>query len=195
MKLTDLKLADEFKAGLEYMKYIAQSLNGTGARVYPMDIQGTVDLAHLVYGDNYFYDLYDDGEFIDHLMNLCVEAINLSLKVCLDIIPESEKTVVHYCETIMPRELGGIKTSEDTSTLLSKKHVEYIAMSSARGINFGNSEMQNIEYVLKRCSDSGKILYSSVNKDKNEPWNKYFTRLLKASYKDDKFHLLLSLSC
>ena len=226
MKVSDLKLTDEFNAGLDHMKFLAQVLEGTGARVYPMDLQGPVDLAHLVYGDNYFYDLYDDMEFIDHLMNLCVEAINMGSKACLDIIPESDEAVAHYCETILPRELGGIKTSEDTSTLLSKEHVKNIAMGYtkkvlefsgggyvhycgkndhllesaldcdiARGLNFGNPEMQDIEYVLKRCADSGKILYSSVKKDENEPWSEYFTRLLKASYKDEKFHLLLSLSC
>lgn len=226
MSITDLKLTDEFKAGLGHMEYMAEIFEGTGVRVYPMDLQGPVDLAHLVYGDAFFYDLYDDSEFIDHLMNLCVEAINMGSKACLDIIPKSEEAVAHYCETILPRDLGGIKTSEDTSTLLSKEHVERIAIAStnkvldfagggyvhycgkndhllnavlncdtSRGINFGNPEMHDIEAVLRRCADGGKILYSSVAKDENEPWRDYFTRILKASYKDGKFHLLLSLSC
>ena len=224
--IKDIKLTDEFKTGLGHMEYLAEALKDTGARVYPMDLQGPVDLAHLVYGDDFFYDLYDDIDLIEHLMTLCTQAINIGSKACLDIIPGSSEAVAHYSETIMPKELGGIKTSEDTSTLLSKEHVKNIAMKYtekvlefagggyvhycgkndhlleavlscdiARGLNFGNPEMQDIEYILKRCADSGKILYSSVAKGKEEPWHEYFYRLLKASYKDGKFHLLLSLSC
>ena len=226
MSLKDIKLIDEFEAGLGNMKYMAEVFKGTGARVYPMDLQGPVDLAHLVYGDDFFYDLYDDEEFVCHLMELCVEALNQGSKACIEIIPGSDEAVAHYCETILPKELGGIKTSEDTSTLLSKEHVENVAMKYtkkvlecagggyvhycgkndhlleavlscdlARGLNFGNPEMQDIEYVLNRCAESGKILYSSAAKNAGEGWGEYFTRLLKASYKDEKFHILLSLSC
>ncbi len=226
MSLKDIKVNDEFNVGLEHMKYMAEVFEGTGARVYPMDLQGPVDLAHLVYGDDFFYDLYDDEEFVSHLMELSTEALNIGSKACIEIIPGSDEAVAHYCETIMPKELGGIKTSEDTSTLLSKEHVENVAMKYtkkvlefagggyvhycgkndhlleailscdlSRGLNFGNPEMQDIEYVLKRCAESGKILYSSVAKNSGESWEGYFTRLLKASYKDGKFHILLSLSC
>lgn len=226
MSVDDLKITREFEVGLDHMKYMAECLNGTGARIYPMDLQGPVDLAHLVYGDNFFYDLYDDTDFVSHLLDLCVEAIVRGSKLCLDAIPGSNIIVPHYNEVVLPREIGGIKTSEDTSTLLSGEHIKSYAMVSTNkvlerngggyvhycgrnehllnevlssrhvhGINFGNPEMHDIEQVLRRCADTGKILYSSVPHSEGESWLDYFTRLLSASYKDGKFHLLLGTNC
>ncbi|MDR0732053.1 MAG: hypothetical protein LBF63_10325 [Treponema sp.] len=60
----DIKLTDEFKLGLDHMAYMVKMLDGTGTYVYPMDLQDAVDIAHLVYGDQFFYDLYDDPDFI-----------------------------------------------------------------------------------------------------------------------------------
>ena len=55
----DIKLSDEFKAGLEHMAYMAQELKDTGCFVYPMDVQGAFDMAHIVLGDDIFYEIYD----------------------------------------------------------------------------------------------------------------------------------------
>lgn len=226
MQADDLKLTREFKVGLEHMEYMANIFEGTGARIYPMDLQGPIDLAHLVYGDNFFYDLYDDVDFVKHLLDLCVEAINHGSKLCIDNIPSSDVVIPHYNEVVLPTKIGGIKTSEDTSTLLSGEHIRTYAMTSTNrvlakngggyvhycgkndhlydevltsdyvhGINFGNPEMHDIEEVLRRCADTGKILYSTVPRQESESWLHYFTRLLEASYKDGKFHLLLSANC
>lgn len=226
MQANDLKLTHEFEVGLQHMEYMANVFKGTGARIYPMDLQGPIDLAHLVYGDNFFYDLYDDVDFVKHLLDLCVEAINRGSKLCIDNIPCSDVLIPHYNEVVLPTEIGGIKTSEDTSTLLSGDHIKTYAMTSTNrvlaksgggyvhycgkndhlydevltsdyvhGINFGNPEMHDIEEVLRRCADTGKILYSTVPRHESESWLDYFTRLLDASYKDGKFHMLLSVNC
>lgn len=120
----DLKISDEFKAGLEHMAYMAQALEGTGCMVYPMDLQGAFDTAHLVYGDQIFYDLYDDPDFIHHILELSCQAIFMGMQECFKIIPGSQARVAHYNSLVMPRSKGGIKISEDTSTLLSKAHID-----------------------------------------------------------------------
>ncbi len=120
----DLKIGDEFKAGLDHMAFMAEQLDGTGCMVYPMDLQGTFDTAHLVYGDAIFYDLYDDPQFVHHLLDLCCEAIFMGMDECLKIIPDSQSRIAHYNNLVMPRSKGGIKTSEDTSTLLSREHLD-----------------------------------------------------------------------
>jgi len=116
----DLNIGDEFKMGLEHMAYMAEQLEGTGCMVYPMDLQGPFDIAHLVYGDDIFYDLYDDPKFVHHLLDLSCHAIFRGMEECFKVIPNSDEMVAHYNELVMPRSIGGIKTSEDTSTLLSK---------------------------------------------------------------------------
>ncbi len=120
----DIKLSDEFKAGLEHMAYMAEKLEGTGCLVFPMDLQGAFDTAHIVYGDDIFYDLYDDPRFVHHLLELSCEAIFMGMDECLKVMPRSEKMIAHYNELVIPRSMGGIKISEDTSTLLSKDHIE-----------------------------------------------------------------------
>jgi hypothetical protein len=119
----DLKLSDEFKAGLEHMDYMTDKLEGSGCGVYPMDLQGPFDTAHLVYGDAIFYDLYDDPEFVHHLLELSCEAIFMGMDECLKHIRGADAGIFHYNNLAMPRSIGGIKTSEDTSTLLSGDHV------------------------------------------------------------------------
>jgi len=132
MKPSDIKLTDEFKLGLEHMVYQAEKLQGTGAYVYPLDLQDAIDIAHLVYGDNFFYDLYDDPDFINHLLDLACTAIELGVNECLKVIPDSDKIVTHYNQLAMPRSGGGMKFSEDTSTLLSPEHIEEFTVPSLK---------------------------------------------------------------
>jgi len=120
----DLKIGYEFQAGLDHMAYMAEKLTGSGCRVFPMDLQGPFDVAHLVYGDAVFYDLYDDPGFVHHLMELSCEAIFMGMEACLKVLPDSDRYIAHYNGLVIPRSKGGIKTSEDTSTLISKEHID-----------------------------------------------------------------------
>jgi len=222
----DLKIGDEFKAGLEHMAYMVEKLEGTGCMVYPMDLQGVFDTAHLVYGDQIFYDLYDDPEFVHHLLELCYHALVMGMEECLKVLPDSDKRIAHYNGLVIPREKGGIKISEDTSTLLSKAQIEefvapythkllayfgggYIhycgknphlfetvmAEPLAYGINFGNPDKHDMEYVLKRCAQAGKIYYGSIPKQESETLYEYFKKYLSASSDGKRRNLLLMYYC
>ncbi|MEA4823468.1 MAG: uroporphyrinogen decarboxylase family protein [Clostridiaceae bacterium] len=111
--------ATEFGAGLAAMRYMAKAIEGTGGMVYPLDLQSPFSLAHLCYGDDIFYEVYDDPEFVAHLCELTLEAVVLGFDACLAVSPESERYVAHYNNLVIPRDMGGVKLSEDTSTLLS----------------------------------------------------------------------------
>jgi len=87
-------------------------------------LQGPFDFAHIVYGDRIFYDIYDDPEFIHRLLEMSCAAIIRGMDECLQRIPGSDTEVAHYNGLVMPRCLGGIKISEDTSTLLSKEMIQ-----------------------------------------------------------------------
>lgn len=221
----DIEIGDEFRTGLDHMEYMAERLEGTGCLVYPMDLQGPFDIAHLVYGDAIFYDLYDDPRFVHHLLELACHAIFVGMDECFKRIRNCNKRIAHYNELVLPRSVGGIKTSEDTATLLSKAHIEEFVvpylikvlshfgggyvhycgqnpylfeavmnLGEVKGINLGNPEMHDMEYVLRRCADTGKIYYGGIPQ-KDEVTEDYFTRYLRASKTGDRSVLLMSYRC
>ena len=226
MEPDDLKIGPEFKMGLDHIAYMAEQLEGTGCLIYPMDVQGPFDIAHLVYGDALFYDIYDDPKFVHHLLELSCHAIFKGMEACFKYIPNSGDIVAHYNGLVMPRSIGGIKTSEDTSTLLSKEHIEeYVVpylhkvlthfgggyvhycgknphlfeavmnIPNVRGINFGNPEKHDMEDILRRCADVGKVYYGNLPQNEGETAKEYFSKYLKASKSGDKSLLLLNYNC
>ena len=110
----------EFGAGLAAMRYMAGALEGTGGMVFPLDLQSPFTLAHLCFGDDIFYEVYDDPEFVAHLCELTLDAVIKGFDACLSVMPDAERYVAHYNNLVIPRDMGGIKLSEDTSTLLSE---------------------------------------------------------------------------
>lgn len=134
MTADDIKVTPEFRAALDHMDYFADKLRGSGVRLYPMDIQGAFDTAHLVLGDDIFYEMYDDPPFVHHLLDLSVAAICLAQDECLKRIDRADAEVTHYNSLALPRSAGGIKLSEDTSTLLSKDQIKEFVMPYIRKI-------------------------------------------------------------
>jgi hypothetical protein len=130
----DIGLTDEFKLALEHMAYIAERIGGTGAYLFPLDVQGPFDIAHLVYGDSIFYDMYDDPPFIRHLMDLSCVAIERGFDECVKLMPRSDEYVAHYNSVVLPRTLGGVKLSEDTSTLIGGDFLDEYAIPSTKRV-------------------------------------------------------------
>jgi hypothetical protein len=222
----DLTFHGDMETAFSHMAYMSERMKGTGCRLFPIDLQGAFDTAHIVYGDAIFLDLYDDPDFVHHLLDLSCHAIEKGMDACLSCIPDSIETIAHYNNLAMPRCRGGVKISEDTSTLLSQgqikefvvpymsrllKHfnggyVHYcgenphlfaavMSQELAYGLNFGNPEKHDMEYVLERCSQAGKIYYGSIPKEEDETFRVYFERYLDASKSDDRSILLLTYSC
>jgi len=162
LKPDDIKLTDEFKLGLEHMVYQVEKIDGTGAFVYPMDLQDAIDVAHLVYGDDFFYDLHDDPQFINHLLDLSCTAIELGVTECLKIIPGSDKVIAHYNNLVIPRSNGGMKFSEDTSTILGPWHItEYTKPSLERQLEFTGGGYVHYcghnKHLLDICLNTEKV--------------------------------------
>ena len=130
----DIKITDEFRIALDHMAYLSEKIAGTGSFVFPLDLQGPFDTAHIVYGDQFFYDLYDEPELIHHLLELSTYAIRLGLDECLKIIPNSDRLLAHYNDVVLPRGRGGIKVSEDTSTLVSAEHIDEFVIPYTRQV-------------------------------------------------------------
>jgi len=137
LTVKDIGFTDELKLALEHMVFIAEHIKGSGAYMFPLDIQGPFDVAHLVYGDPIFYAMYDDPELVHHLLDLSCYAIELGFSESLKLMPDSDKVVAHYNDVILPRSCGGIKLSEDTSTIISPEHIdEFVTPYTKRVLDF-----------------------------------------------------------
>ena len=183
LTIESLEESPEFKAGLEQMRFMKKMLEGTGVEIYPMDLQGPIDMAHLFMGDNFFYDLYDEPELVHKVLEMSLAADIYGMNKCFEII-EPREYVCHYNELVLPAEKP-LKVSEDTSTLLPKDHLtEYMVPYTKRllkhfgggyihycgdnkhllelipslednlGLNFGNPERHDPKKVLE---DLGKV--------------------------------------
>lgn len=110
---------------LDYMAYFRQRL-GDLAHVYLPDTQGPFDIAHLVYGDDIFTEIYDDPGFVHHLLELCTEMYIRATKVLKEALGEPEDSGYHghgmSVGIYMSR--GGARVSEDTPILLSPRHIQ-----------------------------------------------------------------------
>ncbi|MCL2514156.1 MAG: hypothetical protein FWF08_09650, partial [Oscillospiraceae bacterium] len=134
----DIGGSKEFAAGMGHMEYMAAALRENGLEgsvfVYPLDLQGAVDTAHLVCGDNIFYEFYDDPGFVHRLLALSREAIYFAMDECFKRMAQSNEIIPHYNYLVMPRESGGLKLSEDTTTLISPGQIDEFAKPHLRKI-------------------------------------------------------------
>ena len=121
----DISDSAQFAYGLECMRLMKEELEGTCVEVYPMDIQGPVDMAHLWLGNDFFYDVYDEPELVHHALSLAVECDTYAFRKCLEIIHPADH-LAHYNCVVLPAS-APLKLSEDTSTLLCADHIrEYM---------------------------------------------------------------------
>ncbi len=180
--------SSEFVRGIEQMKYMKEMLAGTGISLYPMDLQGPIDMAHLLMGNEFFYALYDEEDQVHHALELSLACEIYGMEKCFEII-EPGDYVAHYNGLVLPKETP-IKISEDTSTLLSKAHLDefmvpyterllshfgggYIhycgdnrhlyeivpSLKNNIGLNFGNPERHDPKLTLDKLAEKGQCYY------------------------------------
>lgn len=180
----------EFQRGLAQMRYMKEMLAGTGIDLYPMDLQGPIDMAHLFLGNAFFYAVYDEPEAVHKALALSVACEIYAMEKCFEIIcPRGH--MCHYNDLVLPA-AHPIKVSEDTSTLISKAHLEeymvpytekllahfgggYIhycgdnahlleiiyRLKGNIGLNFGNPERHDPKSVLETLGQTGKCYYGA----------------------------------
>ncbi len=221
MTKDDIEESKEFKFGLECMRFMKEKLEGTGIEVYPMDIQGPIDMAHLWLGDDFFYDLYDDPELVHHALQLAVDCDEYAFRKCLEII-QPKGHLAHYNCLVLPLDKP-VKISEDTSTLLSQAHIKeymrpyteqllnrlgggYIHFCGSNphllpevvgfgetviGLNLGNPERYDFETLLPELIRNKKCYVSTGNGLPN-----LSESLLRAACGEDgSFHVFLRAEC
>ncbi len=95
---------------------------------YQPDTQGVFDIAHLLYGDNIFYEIVDESRasWIEELLDICLDLMLRATHHVKSLLHEPDNTMVHGHGTpqgiFFPH--AGIRISEDTATLISPKTIE-----------------------------------------------------------------------
>ena len=121
----NLDKIDILKKAIEYIQFFQRELP-EWIHLYLPDTLGPFEIAHAVYGDNIFYDLYDDPEFVHHLLELCVTMYIQVTKRLKEIIGE-ERTICYHGHALsrgIYMRNGGTRISEDSATLVSPKHID-----------------------------------------------------------------------
>lgn len=121
----DLSRIGLMPRALEYMAYF-QEMVGDLVHVYLPDTQGPFAIAHLVYGDDIFTEMYDDPKFIHHLLGLTTKVFIRATEVLKKALGEPIGSGYHghgmSYGIYMPR--GGTRISDDTPVLLSPEHIK-----------------------------------------------------------------------
>lgn len=85
--------------------------------VYTCDTQGPFDIACLALGHDIFYEVYDDPDFVHHLMRQATHAYQAVTRVCKTLQGESE-TSGNAAGLWLKR--GGVRVCDDSGILLAR---------------------------------------------------------------------------
>jgi len=138
LSVDDIKPRGSFSRGLEMIHYFKEIM-GDSLPVFAMDTQGPFDLAHLLIGDDLFLELYDDPEFVHHLLTICLEMGIRTHKWIKEAIGEPLTSLHHT--NMMYSDSFGIRICEDTTALLSDDQIREFALPYSKRLahEFGNA--------------------------------------------------------
>ena len=124
-KIPDVDKTDLMKRVIEYIQYFKEKLP-EWIHVYLPDTLGPFEIAHSVYGNDIFYEIYDDPNFVLYLLDLCTEFYIQVTEKLKKVIGEERESCYHghaLVRGIYMRN-GGTRISEDSATLLSPEHID-----------------------------------------------------------------------
>ena len=164
------------------------------------------NLAHLLYGDQLFYDLYDDPAFIHVLLEKATALYIAGTKLLKAWIDEPLDDGFHFSAALAN---GGVRACNDTVTLLAPAtiaefvmpyeqralaafgggFVHYCGSNAAlyaeelrnpytRGLNFGNPERYDFGVVIPQLIDAGKCYMGTIARTAGESLEAYFRRVI-----------------
>jgi len=196
-------LMPEFK---RYITLYQEKLKGLPVHIYLPDTQGAFDVAHLIYRDDIFTDLYDDAPFISHLLSLTEYVYRNASRLMKEWIGEPMDSGYHGGTLYMSG--CGVRSCEDSTTLLSpglvrEQVMPYLRKSVApfggwvhfcgdgqgllepllsapevKGVNFGNPERFDWPVTMARIAAAGKVYFGGIPRGEKEQLSDYFTRIL-----------------
>ena len=136
-KIPNFDEVDMVKRAIEYLKFFKEKLP-EWIHVYLPDTLGPFEIAHSVYGDNIFYEIYDNPTFIHYLLELCTEMYIRVTEKLKKVIVEERKSCYHGHALVRGIYIrnGGTRISEDSATLISPKHIdEFVIPYDKKALN------------------------------------------------------------
>jgi hypothetical protein len=88
--------------------------------IYHPDLQGPFDVAHLIWGPDIFYALYDCPEVVHDLLALVTETYRVWMRAWKAFIGEGNDFTTHWTFYIK----GGIMLRNDTAVTMRRQHYE-----------------------------------------------------------------------
>ena len=160
-EIPNLDEIDMLKKAIEYIQFFKEELP-EWIHVYLADTLGPFEIAHSVYGDNIFYEIYDDSSFIHYLLDLCTEMYIQVTEKLKKVIGEERGSCYHghaLVRGIYMRN-GGTRISEDSATLISPKHIdEFVIPYDKKALNaFGGG-------FVHFCGENDYLLESFLKLD------------------------------
>jgi len=136
-RIPHLGEVDMMKRAIEYLQFFKEKLP-EWIHVYLPDTLGPFEIAHSVYGDNIFCEIYDDPSFIHYLLDLCTEMYIQVTEKLKKVIGEERESCYHghaLVRGIYMRN-GGTRISEDSATLISPRHIdEFVIPYDKKALN------------------------------------------------------------
>lgn len=170
------------------------------------DSQSPFDLAHLLYGDPIFYDMYDDPDFVHDLLRKATYLYIEGTKLIKGWMGETLEGDYHWGMAVAN---GGSRSCEDTATLLNDDAIaefvhpyraqglapfgggfvhycgdnahlyrDVLSEPLARGLNFGNPERHDMGQVIGDLIAAGKCYWGGVPRGDDETLEAYFRRVI-----------------
>ena len=160
-KIPHLSEVDMMKKAIEYLQFFKEKLP-EWIHIYLPDTLGPFEIAHSVYGDNIFYEIYDDPSFIHYLLDLCTEIYIQVTEKLKKVIGEERGSCYHGHALVRGIYLrnGGTRISEDSATLISPKHIdEFVIPYDKKALNaFGGG-------FVHFCGENDYLLESFLKLD------------------------------
>jgi hypothetical protein len=170
------------------------------------DSQSPFDLAHLLYGDPIFYDMYDDPDFVHALLRKATYLYIEGTKLIKGWMGEPLDGGYHWGMAVAN---GGTRSCEDTPTLLNEEAIaefvhpyraqglapfgggfvhycgdnahlyrDVLSEPMVNGLNFGNPERHDMGQVIADLIAAGKCYWGSIPRDDDETLEAYFARVI-----------------
>lgn len=175
-------------------------------QLFCADTQSPFDLAHLLYGNDLFYVLYDDPGYAHRLLEKATTLYIEGTRVIKSWIGESLDGGYHMNLALAN---GGVRSCEDTATLLAPEMLDVfvhpyrrralaafgggwvhycgdnaallagiLAEPLVRGLNFGNPERHDFSVIIPALIDAGKCYCGSIPRGDDETLDAYFRRVI-----------------
>lgn len=114
---------------VDWMK-LAKELVPEAVNIYLPDTQGPFDLAHLLFGDQLFLEMYDDPVWVHEALDFSTELYIEATKLFKEAIDEPLTSCYHGHALIQGIHMdnGGVRISEDTATLLSPEQIDQFVL-------------------------------------------------------------------